>query len=49
VLGAWVFLGERVTLVMIGGGLLIMTGVVIASIRRDHGESKESADQAQAG
>ena len=42
VLGAWVFLGERVTLVMIGGGLLIMAGVAIASIRRNHGESKEN-------
>jgi len=31
VLGAAVFLGERVTLIMIGGGLLIMSGVVIAS------------------
>jgi drug/metabolite transporter (DMT)-like permease len=42
VLGAWVFLGERVTLVMIGGGLLIMAGVAIASIRRDHGVPEES-------
>ena len=49
VLGAWVFLGERETLVMIGGGLLIMAGVAVASIRRDRGEPKESADQAQAG
>jgi drug/metabolite transporter (DMT)-like permease len=37
VLGAAVFLGERVTLAMIGGGLLILAGVAIASIRRDHG------------
>ena len=42
VLGAAVFLGERVTLVMIGGGLLIMAGVVIASTRRDHGVPKEN-------
>jgi len=42
VLGAWVFLGERVTLVMLGGGLLIMAGVAIASIRRDHGVPEES-------
>jgi drug/metabolite transporter (DMT)-like permease len=42
VLGAWVFLGERVTLVMLGGGLLIMAGVAIASIRRDHGVQEES-------
>jgi drug/metabolite transporter (DMT)-like permease len=41
VLGAAVFLGERVTLVMIGGGLLIMAGVAIASTRRDHGMPKE--------
>jgi drug/metabolite transporter (DMT)-like permease len=34
VLGAAVFLGERVTLVMIGGGLLILAGVAIASTRR---------------
>jgi hypothetical protein len=31
-----------VTLAMIGGGLLIMAGVVIASVRRDHGEPKEN-------
>ena len=42
VLGAAVFLGERVTLVMIGGGLLIMAGVAIASLRRDHGESNSA-------
>jgi drug/metabolite transporter (DMT)-like permease len=42
VLGAAVFLHERVTLTMIGGGLLIMAGVAIASIRRDHGEPKEN-------
>jgi drug/metabolite transporter (DMT)-like permease len=41
VAGAAVFLGERVTLAMIGGGLLIMAGVAIASTRRDHGEPKE--------
>jgi drug/metabolite transporter (DMT)-like permease len=41
VAGAAVFLHERVTLVMIGGGLLIMAGVAIASTRRDHGEPKE--------
>jgi drug/metabolite transporter (DMT)-like permease len=40
VLGAAVFLHERVTLTMIGGGLLIMAGVVIASIRRDDREPK---------
>jgi drug/metabolite transporter (DMT)-like permease len=40
VLGAAVFLGEHVTLVMIGGGLLIMAGVAIASTRRDHGVPK---------
>jgi drug/metabolite transporter (DMT)-like permease len=34
VLGAAVFLGERVTLVMIGGGLLIMSGVAVASTGR---------------
>jgi drug/metabolite transporter (DMT)-like permease len=43
VLGAAVFLGERVTLVMIGGGLLIIAGVAIASTRRDHGVPKERA------
>jgi drug/metabolite transporter (DMT)-like permease len=43
VLGAAVFLGERVTLVMIGGGLLIMAGVAIASTRRDHGVPNERA------
>lgn len=36
VTGAAVFLGERVTALMIGGGLLIMTGVVIAGTSRDH-------------
>jgi len=41
VAGAAVFLGERLTLAMIGGGLLIMAGVAIASTRRDHGEPKE--------
>jgi len=40
VAGAAVFLGERVTLAMIGGGLLIMAGVAVASTRRDHGEPK---------
>lgn len=44
VLGAAVFLGEHVTLTMIGGGLMIMAGVAIAITRRDHGESKP-ADQ----
>jgi drug/metabolite transporter (DMT)-like permease len=41
VAGAVVFLGERVTVEMIGGGLLIMAGVAIAGTGRDHGESKE--------
>ena len=43
VLGAAVFLGEHVTLVMIGGGLLIMAGVAIASTGQHHGESKENS------
>jgi drug/metabolite transporter (DMT)-like permease len=43
VLGAAVFLGEHVTLTMIGGGLMIVAGVAIASTRRDHGESKENS------
>jgi drug/metabolite transporter (DMT)-like permease len=34
VLGAVAFLGERVTLLTIGGGLLILVGVATASIRR---------------
>jgi drug/metabolite transporter (DMT)-like permease len=34
VAGAAVFLGERVTAVMIGGGLLILAGVAVASMRR---------------
>ena len=42
VLGAAVFLGEHVTLMMIGGGLLIMAGVAIGSTGR-HGESKENS------
>ena len=32
--GAAVFLGERVTAVMTGGGLLILAGVAVASTRR---------------
>jgi hypothetical protein len=31
VLGAVVFLGERVTALMIGGGVLILSGVAVAS------------------
>jgi drug/metabolite transporter (DMT)-like permease len=38
VLGAAVFLGEHVTLVMIGGGLLIMAGVAIAGSQNHHPE-----------
>jgi drug/metabolite transporter (DMT)-like permease len=34
VLGAVIFLGERVTMVTIAGGLLILAGVAVASIRR---------------
>ena len=34
VLGAVIFLGERVTMVTIAGGLLILAGVATASIRR---------------
>ena len=45
VLGAAVFLGEHVTLVMIGGGLLILAGVAIASTRRDHGASNNAAPE----
>ncbi len=35
VVGAAVFLGERVTLVMIGGGLLILAGVAVSGTGRD--------------
>jgi drug/metabolite transporter (DMT)-like permease len=34
VAGAAVFLGERVSLVMIGGGLLILTGVAVSGTGR---------------
>ncbi len=44
VAGAAVFLHERVTLVMIGGGLLIMAGVAIASTRREHGEPRDHGE-----
>jgi drug/metabolite transporter (DMT)-like permease len=49
VLGAAVFLGEHVTLVMIGGGLLIMAGVAIAGTGRDAqaaGEAGVSEEEA---
>jgi drug/metabolite transporter (DMT)-like permease len=42
-LGAAVFLGERVTLVMIGGGLLILSGVAIASTGRGPGGAASDA------
>ena len=48
VLGAAAFLGEHVTGVMLGGGLLIMAGVAIASTGRDHGKSKENGDDTRA-
>jgi drug/metabolite transporter (DMT)-like permease len=48
VLGAAVFLGEHVTWVMIGGGLLIMAGVAIASTGRDRGKSRENGDDTRA-
>ncbi len=46
VLGAAVFLGERVTTAMIGGGLLIMAGVAIAGTGRDHGGSGTKREEA---
>ncbi len=41
--GAAVFLGERVSLVMIGGGLLILAGVAVASTGRRRSNAKEGA------
>jgi drug/metabolite transporter (DMT)-like permease len=43
VLGAAAFLRERVTLVMIGGGLLILAGVAVASTGRARGTAEENA------
>ena len=42
VAGAAVFLGERVTLIMIGGGLLILAGVAVSGTGRDPGTGQES-------
>jgi drug/metabolite transporter (DMT)-like permease len=42
VLGAAAFLRERVTLVMIGGGLLILAGVAVASTGRARGTAEEN-------
>jgi len=42
VLGAAAFLGEHVTLVMIGGGLLILAGVAVASTGRAPGKPEEN-------
>jgi drug/metabolite transporter (DMT)-like permease len=42
VAGAAVFLGERVSLVMIGGGALILTGVAVSGTGRDPGTGHES-------
>ena len=43
VCGAAVFLGERVSLVMIGGGLLILTGVAVAGTGRDQSRNAAKA------
>jgi drug/metabolite transporter (DMT)-like permease len=45
VLGAAVFLGERITLVMAAGGLLILAGVAIASTGRRPGISIDSSQR----
>ena len=42
VAGAAVFLGERVSLVMIGGGALILAGVAVSGTGRDPGTGQES-------
>jgi len=42
VAGAAVFLGERVSLVMIGGGLLILAGVAVSGTGRDKGAAEEN-------
>ncbi len=41
VVGAAFFLGERVTLLMIGGGLLILTGVAVSGTGRDNAAAEE--------
>jgi drug/metabolite transporter (DMT)-like permease len=43
VCGAAMFLGERVSLVMIGGGLLILTGVAVAGTGRDQPRNEAKA------
>ena len=42
VAGAAVFLGERLSLVMIGGGALILAGVAVSGTGRDPGIAQES-------
>ena len=42
VAGAAVFLGERVTLIMIGGGLLILAGVAVSGTGRDPGTEEQN-------
>jgi drug/metabolite transporter (DMT)-like permease len=42
VAGAAVFLGERVSLLMIGGGALILAGVAVSGTGRDPGIGEES-------
>lgn len=48
VAGAAVFLGERVTAVMTGGGLLILAGVAVASVRRAPANPRDSGQSAPA-
>ena len=45
VAGAAVFLGERISLVMIGGGLLILAGVAVASTGRPRSDAEEGAGE----
>jgi drug/metabolite transporter (DMT)-like permease len=48
VLGAAVFLGERVSAVMVGGGLLILAGVAIASTGRPAHNDRDPVTQSPA-